>query len=93
VISGDASPELLAAEAAKQGALPIPGVTLKRPEVRSEEPLRAELRSFLDSVRTRKPAEISLEDGRRALGVALDITKAMAEHHRRANLDRVAVPR
>ena len=93
IISGNASPEQLAAAAAKPGALPIPGVTLRRPEVNAEEPLRAELRSFLDSVRTRKPAEITLEDGRRALAVALDITKAMAEHHRRANLDRVAIQR
>jgi hypothetical protein len=52
--------------------------------------LRAELRSFLAAVRSRQLPEIPLEDGRRALAVALDITRAMAEHHRRANLDSVA---
>jgi hypothetical protein len=31
-----------------------------------------------------------LEEGRRALAVALEIANAIAEHHERANLDRVA---
>src|SRR5262249_5780448 len=86
---GGASPQQLAAAAAKPGALPIPGVSLIRPEVRREEPLHAELNSFLESVRTRKQPEIPLEDGRRALAVALDITREMAEHHQRAKLDTV----
>jgi predicted dehydrogenase len=91
ILAGNASAETLAAAAALPGALPIPGVRLQRPEVVREEPLRAELRAFLAAVRARSAPEITLEDGRRALAVALDITRAMAEHHRRADLDRVAV--
>jgi predicted dehydrogenase len=86
---GGASPQQLAEAAAKSGALPIPGVSLVRPEVHREEPLHAELNSFLESVRTRKQPEIPLKDGRRALAVALDITREMAEHHQRAKLDTV----
>ncbi|MBI2682897.1 MAG: Gfo/Idh/MocA family oxidoreductase [Acidobacteriales bacterium] len=89
ILAGGASPEQLAAAASLPGALPIPGVRLERLEVVKEEPLRAELRAFLEAVHTRKTPEISLEDGRRALAVALDITRAMAEHHRRADLDHI----
>ena len=93
IIAGRVGPEALAAAAARPGALPIPGVTLHRPEVHAEEPLRAELRAFVESVRTRQQPPIPLEDGRRALAVALTITEAMADHHRQADLDRVTAGR
>jgi hypothetical protein len=80
----------LATAAANPQALPIPGVSLNRPKVISEEPLHAELKAFLKAVRERSIPMVSLEEGRRALAVALDIAHAIAEHHRRANLDRVA---
>jgi len=89
ILAGNASSQELAAAASKPGALPIPGVSLQRPQVQSEEPLRAELRSFLNAVRTRTQPEIPLADGRRALAIALEITKTMAEHHHRAKLDEV----
>jgi predicted dehydrogenase len=54
-----------------------------------EEPLRAELKSFLDSVRQRSQPLVSLEDGRRALALALDIVAAIREHGVRINLDRL----
>ena len=73
------------------GAPPIPGVKLDRPEVHHEEPLLAEHKAFLTAVRERTKPEVSLEDGRRALAVALDIHAAMAEHHRRARLDEITV--
>ena len=92
-LAAGATPEALAAAAAKPGALPIPGVSLVRPKIQTEEPLRAELREFLYAVRERRAPHVSLEEGRRALAVALDITRSMAEHHRRAGLDRVAIPR
>jgi len=66
--------------------VPIPGVTLNRPKVEAEEPLRAELKSFLDAVRRRGQPLVSLEDGRRALSVALSILSAIEEHTRRARL-------
>ena len=89
IIAGGASPEAVAHAAAQPGALPIPGVSLKRPEIMKEEPLHSELKEFLRAVRDREVPLVSLEDGRRALALALEITRAIAEHHRRAGLDRV----
>ncbi|MGC2743116.1 MAG: Gfo/Idh/MocA family oxidoreductase [Candidatus Angelobacter sp.] len=66
--------------------LPIPGVTLNKPKVESEEPLRAELKSFLQAVRQRGKPVVALEDGRRALAAALSILSAIEEHTKRARL-------
>jgi len=66
--------------------LPIPGVTLNKPKVESEEPLRAELKSFLRAVRHREKPVVTLKDGRRALAVALSILSAIDEHTKRAQL-------
>jgi predicted dehydrogenase len=66
--------------------VPIPGVTLNRPAVESEEPLRAELKSFLHAVRRRGKPVVTLEDGRLALSVALNILSTIEEHARRAKL-------
>ena len=66
--------------------LPIPGVTLNKPKVESEEPLRAELKSFLRAVRHREKPVVTLKDGRRALAVALSILSAVDEHTKRAQL-------
>jgi len=65
---------------------PIPGVSLNKPKVADEEPLHAELRSFLDSVRNRTTPIVPLEDGRRALEVATRILKTIEEHTRQAQL-------
>ena len=67
----------------------MPGIRLSKPEVIAGEPLLAEILSFLASVSARTQPVVTLEDGRRALSLALDITKAMAEHHHRANIDAV----
>ncbi len=48
--------------------------------VNDEEPLRAELESFLDSLRTGKPAAVSAEDGAAAVELAEWITRAVKEH-------------
>jgi predicted dehydrogenase len=48
--------------------------------------LRAEIESFLDAVRTRKTPVVSLEDGRKALEIALQINTAIAAHHRSAGI-------
>src|SRR5207302_10867041 len=66
--------------------LPIPGVTLNKPKVEAEEPLRAELKSFLHAVRHRSKPVVALEDGRRALAAALSILSAIEDHTRRARL-------
>lgn len=60
-----------------------------KPQVIAEEPLQAEIKAFLHSVRTRSKPEVSLEEGRRALAVALDITRAIQEHGQKAGLDQL----
>jgi predicted dehydrogenase len=66
-----------------------PQIKIARPEVVRVEPLRAELCSFLNSVRTRSSPAIPLDDGRRALAVALEILEVIRQHSRNVNLDRL----
>jgi predicted dehydrogenase len=68
------------------GTSPIPGVAMNKPAVRQEEPLRAELKAFLDAVRARSNPVVTLEDGRNALKVALEILESIEEHHNRAGI-------
>jgi predicted dehydrogenase len=68
----------------------MPEVIPSKPAVSTEEPLRAELGSFLRAVRQRTTPEVTLNDGRAALALAIDIQKQMAEHQKRAHLDEVA---
>jgi predicted dehydrogenase len=63
-----------------------PQINVAKPPIVAEEPLHAELKSFLQCVRTRSEPVVSLEPGRRALGVALDIVSAINEHSKHANL-------
>ena len=60
----------------------------KLPTVR-EEPLHAELKSFLDSVQRRSRPVVDLEAGRRALAVALDIEAAIRDHGSKIKLDQL----
>ena len=64
----------------------LPEIVASKPEVVSEEPLRAELRSFLEAVASRTRPVVSLEDGRRALALALQVRSRMEEHSRRVGL-------
>ncbi len=64
-----------------------PQIKVGKPAILAEEPLQAELRSFLESVRTRSKPMVSFEDGRRALAVALDIVAAVREHGSKVQLD------
>jgi len=52
-----------------------------------EEPLHAELKSFLDAVQGRSRPLVSLEDGRHALAVALDVVAAIHEHTSKTKLE------
>ena len=54
-----------------------PQIGMVKPPVTAEEPLHAELQSFLDAVRTRSKPVVPLADGRRALALALDIVAAI----------------
>ena len=50
------------------------------------EPLRLEIESFLDAVRRRAQPEVTVEDGRAALELALQINEAIAAHAQRTGL-------
>jgi predicted dehydrogenase len=64
-----------------------------KPPVEPEEPLRAELRSFVAAVRQGTAPLVSLEHGRRALSLALDIVSTIVQHSRHAQLEGIwAVP-
>jgi predicted dehydrogenase len=69
---------------------PAPGIALEKPQVEAREPLRAEIEAFVRAVRTRATPPVSLEDGRNALKLALEINAAIADHHRRAGLGHMA---
>ena len=64
-----------------------PQIKVAKPAIVAEEPLRAELRAFLEAVRTRSKPLVSFEDGRRALAVALDIVAAIHEHGQKVQLE------
>jgi predicted dehydrogenase len=55
--------------------LPIPGMSMERSTFEKSDALGAELRSFVDAVKTRQAPLVSGHDGRNALGVALDIVE------------------
>jgi predicted dehydrogenase len=63
-----------------------PQIKAAKPPVTSEEPLHAELKSFLHAVRQRSRPVVSLEDGRRALALALDIVAAIREHGKKVGV-------
>jgi len=63
-----------------------PEIRMFKPPIAPEEPLQAELKSFLQAVRTRNKALVSLEDGRRALSMALEILSQIQAHARKLNL-------
>ena len=63
-----------------------PQIKVGKPPVTSEEPLHAELKSFLSAVRERSTPAVPLEDGRRALALALDIVSSIREHGKKVGL-------
>jgi len=67
-----------------------PQIGVSKPPVAAEEPLHAELKSFLHSVRERSTPVVPLEDGRRALALALEIVAAIREHGKKVNLAGIA---
>jgi predicted dehydrogenase len=73
-------------QVAAQGAIGSQ-IQVSKPPVQAEEPLRAELRSFIEAVQKRSQPAVTLEEGRRALALALDIAGSIAAHSRRVNLE------
>jgi predicted dehydrogenase len=85
--------DLLFIDVKPQDSAPSPasmlsGLALSKPAVAQGEPLRLEIESFLERVRTRQQPQVTGQQGRAALALALDINAAMAEHATRARLDR-----
>ena len=66
-----------------------PQIGVTKPPIAAEEPLQAELKSFLEAVRQRTTPVVPLEDGRRALALALEIVDAIGEHGSRIQLDQL----
>lgn len=67
-----------------------PQIGVAKQPVASEEPLHAEIRSFLESVRERSQPVVPLEDGRRALALALEIVAAIREHGSKIDLPAIS---
>jgi hypothetical protein len=61
-------------------------LSFAKPAVQAGEPLRLEIESFLDSVRTRNAPRVTARQGRDALALALEIQSTMAAHAVRAGL-------
>jgi predicted dehydrogenase len=76
------TPETLAAA----GEHPSGGMEIRKVAVEAGEPLRLEIVAFLDAVRARVQPLVTLEDGRAALSLALEITAAIASHAQRTGL-------
>jgi predicted dehydrogenase len=68
------------------GGHPSPGMAIRKVAVEAGEPLRLEIESFLDAVRTRTQPVVTVEDGRAALKLALEINSAIGSHARRTGL-------
>jgi len=79
-------PAQLAALAQQAGGHPSAGLSLTKVPVEQGEPLRLEIESFLNAVRTRDTPVVSGEDGRAALALALQINEAIARHAERTGL-------
>lgn len=85
--SGAIDPATLAQLAAAGAAKgPGPGLSIAKPQVTPGEPLRLEIESFLESVRTRRAPRVTAQQGRNALALALEIQSSMASHAVRAGL-------
>jgi predicted dehydrogenase len=65
---------------------PSAGMSLSKVPVEAGEPLRLEIEAFLDAVQGRSEPVVTVEDGRAALALALEINASVAEHARRTGL-------
>jgi predicted dehydrogenase len=68
------------------------GLSFSKPAVTPGEPLRLEIVSFLESVRSRREPQVTARQGREALALALEIQAAMATHAQRAGLEDFFAP-
>ena len=73
-------------------AEPKAGLSFSKPAVTPGEPLRLEILSFLNAVRTRQQPQVTARQGREALALALEIQASMAAHAQRAGLENFFKP-
>jgi predicted dehydrogenase len=90
--------EVLVFTVGQDGAAPAnpsvnPQIGVTKPPVAAEEPLHAELKSFLYAVQERSTPVVPLEDGRRALALALEIVAAISAHGKKVDLAGMAKTR
>ena len=69
--------EVMVCRRIQSGGEPKPRLVVEKLEIQKEEPLLAEIRSFLECVRNRKRPLVSGREGREALRVALEILDKM----------------
>ncbi len=82
--------DLLIIDIGPDGEQP-PKLGFTKPAIQAGEPLRLEIESFLEAVRTRKTPQVTAQDGRAALALALELNVAIAEHAAQAGLSRFQV--
>ncbi len=99
IASGRVDPAIMAQLAAVNpsgvaalAASPNPGLSFLKPSVTPGEPLRLEIQSFLESVRTRREPLVTARQGRNALALALEIQSTMVAHAHRAGLQDFFAP-
>jgi predicted dehydrogenase len=63
-----------------------PQIQVAKPAVVVEEPLLAEIRAFLEAVRRQTVPVVSLDDGRRALALGLEILAEIGRHAERVGV-------
>jgi len=63
-----------------------PRIQVAKPAITAEEPLAAEIKAFLDAVRERTKPVVSLEEGRNALKLALEILSEIRRHAGRVGM-------
>jgi predicted dehydrogenase len=70
---------ILAGKKKEEGKKGLPGIFVKRFPVKKVDPLKMEIESFLQCVRTRATPRVSGRDGRRALELALQIVESIQD--------------
>ena len=65
-----------------------PQIQMAKPPITAEEPLLAEIKAFLQSVRDRSRPVVSMEDGRKALELGLAILEEIGRHAGRIGVGR-----
>ena len=76
------TPQSFARDAKEWGTQPNanPQIQVGKPAITAEEPLLAEIKAFLGAVGSRTEPVVSLEDGRKALALALEILAEIGRH-------------